>query len=366
MNKFFIVVLWACCVVLQSCKPDYNITKPTRKDITQVVYASGKIYPKQRRLLASKSGGYVQQIYVKAGDSLKAGMPILAIRSEITDLSLQTAQNNMNLANANANPQSASMLAIQEDIKATQAKYSLDSANAVRFQNLWQQNATSKVAYEQAKTQAEISFQNLQKAKLALRGLEQKSNADYQNAKNMYATQKAVKGDFVLYADTDMRVYDIRIKVGELVMPSVPIIEVGQSSTFEVELAIDESDLGLVKIGQAVVFELNSLKNTFLKGTLTEVYPTINALNKTGKVIASLESRTDLNLFSGMSIEANIVVAEKKNALVIPRNFIFEDDYVKNKEKQKVKIQKGLADIEYVEILAGVDENIELIDSTKE
>jgi HlyD family secretion protein len=362
MNRFLSMLLAVCFFALQSCKPDYNTTKPIRRDITQVIYASGKIYPKQRRLLASKTGGYVQQIYVKAGDSIQAGMPILAIRSEITDLGVQTAENNLKLANANANNSSASLLAIQEDIKMAQTKYSLDSANAIRFQNLWQQNATSKILYEQTKTQAEISFQQLQKARLALQGLSQKTNTDYQNAKNVYATQKAVKGDFVLYADMAMRVYDIRIKVGELVSPAVPIIEVGQNSDFEVELAIDESDLGLVKVGQEVIFELNSMKNTFLKGKLTEVYPTINPLNKTGKVIASLDTKANINLFSGMSIEANIVIAERKQVLVLPRNFVFDNEYVVSKENKKIKIQKGLEDIEYIEVLQGLNDQTEVID----
>jgi multidrug efflux pump subunit AcrA (membrane-fusion protein) len=358
---FFLFLLSICC--LQSCKPKYNSIKPLRKDITQAIYASGKLYPKQRRILSSKIAGYVQQIYVKAGDSVLAGMPIIAIRSEVPDLNIQTAQNNMELAGNNTSSSSAALQLAQEDILAAQSKYALDSTNYLRFQNLFQQNATSKLLLEQAKTQAEIAKQNLQKAKLVLQNLQQKANAEYQNAKNIYATQKAVKGEFVLYADANMRIYDIRIKTGELVTPAMPLIEVGHTNLFEVELAIDESDLGLVKVGQKVIFELNSMKNTFLQGELTQVYPSINPLNKTAKVVANIEQNANINLFSGMSIEGNIIVAERKNVLVVPRVFVFEKEYVKNKDKEKIKFRKGIEDLEYVEVLQGIDDKTEIIDA---
>ena len=279
MNKTITSHLVLVMLVLASCKPNYHTIKPLRKNITQAVYASGKLYPQQRRMLASKIGGYVEQIYVKAGDTIVAGMPLLTIRSEISNLNVRNAQENLSLANNNNSNNSAAIQAAQEDINVAQSKYSLDSANNIRFQNLFQQNATSKLSLDQAKTQADISKQNLQKARLALQNLGQKFKSDYQNAKNVYETQKAVKNDFVLYADFSMRVYDIRIKTGELITPAMPLIEAGQANNFEVELAIDESDLGLVKVGQDVIFELNSLKNTFLKGKLLQVYPSINPLN---------------------------------------------------------------------------------------
>jgi multidrug efflux pump subunit AcrA (membrane-fusion protein) len=349
-------------LAMAGCKPNYNTIKPLRKNITQAVYASGKLYPQERRMLASKTGGYVQRIYVKAGDTIAAGMPLLAIRSEIPDLNIRNAQTNMNLANNNQGNNSVAIQAAREDIKLAQSKYSLDSANAIRFQNLFQQNATSKILLDQAKTQAEISKQNLQKARLVSQNLGQKFDADYQNAKNIYATQKAIKDDFVLYADFSMRIYDIRIKTGELITPAMPLIEAGQANNFEVELAIDENDLGLVRIGQEVVFELNSMKNTFLKGKLLQVYPSINPLNKTAKIIASIQNDTNIQFFSGMSIEANIIVAEKKNTLVVPRTFVFDNEFVKNKDRQKIKFQKGLEDLEFIEVLGGLDEQMEIID----
>jgi HlyD family secretion protein len=361
MTKFLIFILLSCTFI--ACKSKNTVTKPLRKDIKQAVYASGKLYPVQRRLLSVKTSGYVKQIFVKAGDTIQAGMPILAIGNEVAAINLNSAKNNLDLAGNNAAQNSATLQTAREEVSNAQSKYGLDSANAVRFQNLYQQNATSKLNAEQAKTQATISKQNLQKARLQVQILQQKFNADLTNAQNVYQIQKSIGNDFVLYADANLRVYDIKTKVGELVSPQFPLVEAGQAGNFEVELAIDENDVVLVKEGQEVVFELGAAKNSFLKGKLLTIYPSINQQNKTAKVVASIEQSATIRFFSGMSVEANIVVAERKNALVISRNYLFDNEYVKMADsKNKVKISKGIEDLEYVEIKGGIDENTEITD----
>jgi hypothetical protein len=56
-----------------------------------------------------------------------------------------------------------------------------------------------------------------------------------------------------------------------------------------------------------------------------------------------------------MSIESNIIIAEKKNILVIPREFLKPGNTVKVKGKDEaVKVTTGAEDLEYVEILSGI------------
>ena len=95
---------------------------------------------------------------------------------------------------------------------------------------------------------------------------------------------------------------------------------------------------------------------------MQELYPRINQLNKTSKVVASIDFDKSLTMFSGMSVEANIIVSKKNNALVIPREFLLEDSKVIRKsENDTIKIQKGAQDLEVVEIVGNIDEKTELI-----
>jgi multidrug efflux pump subunit AcrA (membrane-fusion protein) len=58
-------------------------------------------------------------------------------------------------------------------------------------------------------------------------------------------------------------------------------------------------------------------------------------------------------LYPNLSAEANIVLQQKKDALIIPRNYLVDDEFVfVKKEKRKVTI--GLKDYQKVEILSGL------------
>lgn len=62
----------------------------------------------------------------------------------------------------------------------------------------------------------------------------------------------------------------------------------------------------------------------------------------------------DNSLF-GTQLEANILVGEKKNALLVPRNYVGFGNKVNVKGKdENVIIKTGIVSTEYVEVLDGV------------
>jgi HlyD family secretion protein len=92
-----------------------------------------------------------------------------------------------------------------------------------------------------------------------------------------------------------------------------------------------------------------------------EVYPRISQGNKTSKVLASIQLDLNTIIFSGMSVEANVIISERKNVLVIPREYLIEGNKVKKKgSKELTTIKKGASDLEFVEVLEGVDETNEI------
>jgi multidrug efflux pump subunit AcrA (membrane-fusion protein) len=139
------------------------------------------------------------------------------------------------------------------------------------------------------------------------------------------------------------------------------LVEIGSASEFEVELSIDETDVSFVLTGQNVIYEIDAFKDVELKGTVQEIYPRISAGNKTARVTASIELKPEMNIYSGMSVESNIIVSQKKSVLVIPREYIKPGNLVKVKGKEEpVKITSGVSDLEFVEVLSGITESDQL------
>ena len=156
--------------------------------------------------------------------------------------------------------------------------------------------------------------------------------------------------------------YDILPKEGELVNTQIMVMEIGDVSHFEVELSVDETDVSLLKYNQQIVYVIDAYKDAVFKGNLVESYPRINQSNKTSKVMATITLDAGTKIFSGMSVEANIIVAEKKNSMVIPREFLAEGNKVKKKGSEELTvITKGAEDLEFVEVLSGIDETTEIV-----
>ena len=66
-------------------------------------------------------------------------------------------------------------------------------------------------------------------------------------------------------------------------------------------------------------------------------------------------------LFPNLTVEANIEIQTKENAMTIPRKYLIDDHYVMlvNKEKKKIKI--GLSDYSQLEILEGLSKTDKII-----
>ena len=359
MKKTSLVLI--VIALLSSCGSKNNSTFPVRKDITQAVYASGKIFPVNDYKVYSKLPGYIEKIHVHVGDSVMVGQPLMTIRSEVSDLNVNTAKNLLELAQKNANQNSAYLTALKQDVASAKSKYELDSVNYNRFVGLMKENATSKLQLDQSKTQFDISKQNYLKATSSFINAKDKIRVELENAQLQYEAQVSNKSDYTITSAVNGKVYDITPKEGELINTQVMLMEIGDGNRFEIELSVDETDVSVIKINQEIVFAIDAYKDQVYKGNVVEVYPRINQSNKTSKVMASIQLENNTIIYSGMSVEANIIISERKNVLVIPREYLIEGNKVKKKgSEEHTIIKKGASDLEFVEVLEGIDETIEI------
>lgn len=354
-------LLFFTASLLVACEKNSNTTKPFKKDLTQAVYASGKIYPLNHYKVSAKLPGYVKQLLVKAGDEIKAGSALAVIQNDQAEVNVSSAANLLQLAKENANENTGLLLALKQDVLNARSKYELDSINFSRYQNLLGSEAASRIAFDQAKVQFDISKQNYIKAKSSFENSRQRAQIELKNTQNQYEASLLNRKDYTIYSLITGRVYDVTIDLGQYVTSQIPIMEVGDQSEFEVELDIDETDVALIKNGQKIIYSIDAFKDQTYSGTVKDIYPRITSTNKTSKVIASIETSKSVPYYSGMSVEANVIIEQKKNILVIPREYVIERNKVRIKGQEKlVEIKKGAEDLEFVEVLSGIDEHTEI------
>lgn len=352
LASFFIALSY----FISGCGGREEKVSPIRKDIIQAVYASGKIYPIDYYKVNVNIPGYMKEILVKVGDTVKVGQALFTMKNEISSFYVSTARNNLELALLNASENSAYFSNYKQELSAAKTKLEADSAAYFRLKN--QGDESNQGQIEKAQNAYESQKLNFRKAQKNYNSAKAKMETDLKNAKNLYQAQSS-NSDFTYSSTITGRVYDIMGKQGEYLTPQISVMEIGRIDEYEVELSIDEADINYIAKGQSVVYQTEAYPNLYLKGIVKQVFPKISTLNKSIKVIASIDLPKGIMLYAGATLEANIINSKRKNALVIPRYYLHTDSVIVKREgkKQKVKVELGVGNVEYIEVLSGIKED---------
>ena len=159
------------------------------------------------------------------------------------------------------------------------------------------------------------------------------------------------------------RIYEVYKEPGELVRRGEAVALLGDQGKVYLRLNVDELDVEKVKPGQAVLVKLDSYPDKVWKANITKVYPMLNTRDRTFRVDAHF-TETVPPQYSGLTAEANIVVRQNPKALAVPKSFLIGKDSVmieKNGDVQKIRIRKGVENMEYVEVKAGLTPEMMLV-----
>src|SRR6056297_1144921 len=307
-----------------------------RMDLVQGVYASGNVMPEGHYEVRSKVSGIVDEIMVDAGEEVEVGTPLLKLRNQPTESNLRITKNQLELARKNARPDSDLLRQLSQQVENSRVVFTQDSIDLERYRQLRKDNIGSARDLDRARLQYQTSLNNYQIAVSKLQETRDRLQVELDNARNNYLAQESRTGDYTILSALDGKVYDIIPSEGELIAGNQPIMELGAANRFETELQVDETDIIMVKQGQPVYYDLD-------------------AIEQTAKVIASIDA-SGYPMYPGMALEANIVISEKKNVLVLPVNYITGDNEVVMEDNRRKKVETGIRDLTYVEITSGLQE----------
>lgn len=119
---------------------------------------------------------------------------------------------------------------------------------------------------------------------------------------------------------------EINLKVGETPSPTITPIILADLSSFHVDVAVDEIDVSRLATSQPVTLTLDALPNLTLTGHVESINPLANAQSSvTSYEVRITATSSDERVRSGMSTNADIIVARKEHALLVPRRAVRND-----------------------------------------
>lgn len=360
MRKLFLFLLVS--LLVYSCKKEAQVT-PQRITMTESVYSSALIQPDSVYQVYAVISGILEHNLVDEGQLVVKNQALFQVTNSTPELNAKNAKLALDLAKDNYSGGITLLQGIKDEIKAAQMKLKNDSINYIRQKNLWNQKIGSKIEFDTKKLNYDLSKNNVSTLQSKLIQTKNELHIHLQQAKNNYNTSLIATKDYTVKSSINGKVYAVNKNPGEIINTQEPIAVLGSATQFIIELLVDEVDVVKVKKGQEVILTLDAYKGKVYTASVTKIFPKKDERNQTFKVEAVFVSQPKV-LYPGLSGEANIVLSKRDRVLAIPMDYLIGSDKVKT-ESGVVTIKTGLQNMDYIEVLSGIDEKTILYKTEK-
>lgn len=312
----------------------------SRGSIVSLALATGNIQPENEVQVKSKISGVVKRFYAEPGSFVQQGAPLLEVQPDPTPLELAEAKRNLELTGSILNNISTE----------------LQRAETLKDRNLISQHDFDNI--QQRFTDAQIRHQlNQERLELLESG-------------------KIKIGDSVIEsvirAPVSGYILERMVEIGDPIVPltsfqaGTALMILADMDNLIFKGSVDEIDVGKISEGMTAKIKIGALPDAQIEGVLNfislrsqrqdnaTVFPVEIAITKAEGVI----------LRAGYSANANIIIQNREDVLVIPERVVeYRNNgaYVEipdreNGGRKEIKIETGLSDAIMVEVLHGLTE----------
>jgi multidrug efflux pump subunit AcrA (membrane-fusion protein) len=205
--------------------------------------------------------------------------------------------------------------------------------------------------------QKELAWKNsvtsYQSTLLRYNDLKRQVDFSAQQSRKNFQISSVVADDYTIRAKQDGKVYSLLKEPGEMVNTQTPVAVIGDAHEFIAALQVDEFDIARIKPGQTVFISMDSYKGQVFEGVVSKINPMMDDRSRSITIEAAF-TKPPPDLYPNLTVEANILISTKKNALTIPRTYLVDENYVFLKDGEKRKVVVGLKDYQRVEIVSGL------------
>lgn len=279
--------------------------KVQRRDLTEIVTATGKIQPVLQVKISPEVSGEIIELPVKEGQSVRKGDLLVKIRPEFYQAARNSAE--------------ASFRSSESDLMTTKAELAQAELELKRTQELFERKIIGAAEFDLAKTSRDVRAAQ--------------SAAAGHRIENARAALKRADEDLMkctIYSPIDGTVAKLNSEAGERVvgtgmMAGTEIMTVADLNEMEARVEVGEVDVPLVQMGQRARLDVDSFRDRKFTGRITQIANSAKSAGASGvqtQDATKFEVRiriTDKDRFlPGMSVTADIETRYRTNVLTVP------------------------------------------------
>lgn len=329
-------------------------TSPIKKNVQEVVFASGIMEMENEYVISTKVDGILTQLASKEGDCVQANQTIAMLASEVQKSQLNEALVVFNDSKKNALPSSPQLQHLESQIKQGKEQLFFDREQYLKYKELWLQKSVSQTEYEKKKLQFEASSNNLLALEENYKELENSLQLNVLRNQAQVHTQQALLQEYSLQTQAAGLVINVYKKQGELVRRGEEILKIG-SGKYISKLFISEEDITQIQINQKVIVSINTYLDRTFTAKVSKIYPSFDESEQSYIVEAEFTEFPE-KLFSGTQLQANIQTNAKSNMLLIPTAYL-KNNKVQLENGELKTLELGFSNSEWTEVKSGISEN---------
>ncbi len=346
-------------------KPEFETVEVKERKLIKAVYASGKVKPVNQIDIKSEVSGYVRKFKLEEGDKVQKNQIVAEIENKTINDLLNEIEKQIQRTKEKLQENSDFRKQFENQIKIEETNLKLLIDNYKRRKILYKKKQISQEEIQNLENQIEITKNKIKllksQYKEQIKDLEnqlqilQDKRKQILDEKEKYKIRTPISG-------TVLKTY---VKEGDYVnnlTSNNKILTVGNLSNMETLLDVDEEYIPLIKEGMKVLISIDAFPEKVFEGKVVKITGKSDPKTRTVEVKADVKYPVEIP--SGLTVESNIIVKEKK-ALAIPVSAVIENSFVKvlkGKNKiEKRKVKTGIKTNGYVEILEGLKEGEKVV-----
>jgi len=357
-----------------------RLTKVTRGDVARSVVATGKIQPITKVEVKSKASGIVEKLYVDINDKVKKGQPLAQLDQQ--EIRAQVDAQRARLSAAQANVATCQANIVQDKVNAAAPDLPMYKSTLDRNQQMHKDGIVSQQALDNANRDylAALTRRNSAKAQIGVDTAKLKqARAEVAQSQASLKQLEEQLAYTTIVAPMDGVILSRDVEIGDavssiLVLGSTATLVMTEGDTHEVYVKgkVDEADIAHVYMGQPARIKVESFRNRVFHGKVTKIAP----MGVEKDNVTTFEVRVSINnpggeLKANMTANAEILLDEHKNVLLVPENaivynnqketFVAVPDRSQKDGTRRVPVKIGLSNGSVTEIVSGLKQGDQVV-----
>lgn len=241
----------------------------------------------------------------------------------------------------------AAVSGAQNEVTSADTELNLAQSTLKRYQQLFEKKSVSPQEFDEMKTRAQAAEARREMARSA----EMQAGAALTQAKTSLGNTQ-VRAPFAGV------VTEKKAEAGAFASPGMPLFALEDAAHYRLEATVDENDIRLVRSGEVVSVQLDSMGGTALRGKVAQIVPAADAASRS--FLVKIDLPADGRLRSGLFGRAHFARGTRA-AVLVPRTAIVQRGQLRgmyvvdaNQVAQLHYVTLGDVSGENVEVLSGL------------